>query len=104
MKMTLHESFDPDFRDASTIRSFGRLTDDRPASVDFNGRNFQERDHEQTEVKVRVPDGSVVKVITEKAGDTFGQAKLVVPGLDKPLTPDEVWELAKANQIGFGID
>jgi hypothetical protein len=50
-----------------------------------------------------VPDGSVVKVITENPGDTFGQSKLVVPGLDEPLSPDELWDVVKSGKDGFGF-
>ena len=101
MKLNIHESFDPAFRVASTLRSFERLEDYRPASVGINGDEPPVGHHEQAEVKVTVPDGSVVQGCADEPGGFCGTPKLVVPNFPKPLTPEEVWQLAKSGQRGF---
>jgi hypothetical protein len=103
VELIIHESFDPAFREATIFRSFERLEGDGPASVTIGSQTTQGPNYEHAEVKVIVPDGSVVKVITEKPGDTFGQSKLVVPGLDEPLTIDELWDVVQSGKDGFGF-
>jgi hypothetical protein len=103
VKLTIHESFDPAFREATIFRSFERLENDGPASVTIGSQTTRGADYEHAEVTVIVPDGSVVKVFTENPGDTFGQSKLVVPGLDEPLTIDELWDVLQSGKDGFGF-
>ena len=101
MKLNIHESFDPAFRVVSTLRSFERLEDYRPMSVGINGDEPPVGHHEHAEVTVT--NGSVVQVCANEPGGIYGMGKLVVPNFPKPLTPEEVWQLAKSGQRGFAI-
>jgi hypothetical protein len=103
VKLNMHESFDPAFRVVSTLRSFERLEDYRPMSVGINGDEPPVGHHEHADVTVTVPNGSMVQVCANEPGGFCGMAKLVVPNFPKPLTPDEVWQLAKSGQRGFAI-
>jgi hypothetical protein len=104
VELIIHESFDPAFRKATTIRSFEHLEGDGPASVTIGNQTTRgANNYEHAEVKVIVPNGSVVEVITEKPGDLFGHSKLVVPGLDEPLTIDELWDVLQSGKDGFGF-
>jgi len=103
VKLNIHESFDPTCRVVSTLRSFERLKDYRPTSIGINGDERLVGHHEHAEVTVTVPNGSVVQVCANEPGGFCETAKLVVPTFPKPLTPEEVWQLAKSGQRGFAI-